>query len=100
MPKAECILCRGAEADTELERIEVWQDSHWRLTVSLSPEVAGFARSFRRYLATCSHEPQRSKDPVSGIGLWPVDVASPSEARQMLGPEAATGWRFNRSRQF
>ena len=43
MPKAECILCRGAEADTELERIEVWQDSHWRLTVSLSSEVAGFA---------------------------------------------------------
>ena len=43
MPKVECILCRGAEADTELERIEVWQDSHWRLTVSLSSEVAGFA---------------------------------------------------------
>src|SRR5688572_16753048 len=43
MLKVECILCRGAEADTELERTEVWQDSHWRLTVSLSAEIAGFA---------------------------------------------------------
>lgn len=43
MPKVECIMCRGAEADTELERVEVWRNSHWRLTVSLSSEVLGFA---------------------------------------------------------
>lgn len=43
MSKVECIFCRGAEADAELERVEVWQDAHWRLTVSLSSEVAGFA---------------------------------------------------------
>ncbi|MBI2256822.1 MAG: hypothetical protein HYU58_19530 [Proteobacteria bacterium] len=36
-------MCRGAAADDELERIEVWQDAHWRLTVSLSSEIAGFA---------------------------------------------------------
>jgi diadenosine tetraphosphate (Ap4A) HIT family hydrolase len=36
-------MCRGAEADPELKRVEVWQDSHWRLTVSLSSEVVGFA---------------------------------------------------------
>ncbi len=40
---SECPFCRGADADAELERIEVWQDFHWRLTVSLSAEVAGFA---------------------------------------------------------
>jgi diadenosine tetraphosphate (Ap4A) HIT family hydrolase len=43
MPETDCIFCRGAGADAELERVEVWQDSHWRLTVSLSSEVAGFA---------------------------------------------------------
>lgn len=43
MSQVKCILCRGAEADLELERIEVWQDSYWRLTVSLSSEVEGFA---------------------------------------------------------
>jgi diadenosine tetraphosphate (Ap4A) HIT family hydrolase len=43
MSEGECILCRGAAADTELDRVEVWQDIHWRLTVSLAAEVAGFA---------------------------------------------------------
>jgi diadenosine tetraphosphate (Ap4A) HIT family hydrolase len=43
MTTSDCPMCRGAAADEELERIEVWQDAHWRLTVSLSSEVAGFA---------------------------------------------------------
>ena len=43
MAEVDCPFCRGAEGDAELERIEVWADSHWRLTVSLSAEVAGFA---------------------------------------------------------
>ena len=43
MTTSDCPMCRGAAADEELERIEVWHDAHWRLTVSLSSEVAGFA---------------------------------------------------------
>ena len=43
MTTSGCPMCRAAAADEELERIEVWQDAHWRLTVSLSSEVAGFA---------------------------------------------------------
>jgi diadenosine tetraphosphate (Ap4A) HIT family hydrolase len=43
MTTSDCPMCRGAAADEELERIEVWQDAHWRLTVSVSSEVAGFA---------------------------------------------------------
>jgi diadenosine tetraphosphate (Ap4A) HIT family hydrolase len=43
MTTSDCPMCRGAAADEELERIEAWQDAHWRLTVSLSSEVAGFA---------------------------------------------------------
>lgn len=39
----DCPMCRGAAGDEALERVEVWQDSHWRLTVSLAAEVAGFA---------------------------------------------------------
>lgn len=39
----DCPMCRGVAADHELERIQVWDDAHWRLTVSLSSEVAGFA---------------------------------------------------------
>jgi diadenosine tetraphosphate (Ap4A) HIT family hydrolase len=36
-------MCRGAAADEELERIEVWEDALWRLTVSVASEVPGFA---------------------------------------------------------
>lgn len=43
MATSECPMCRGTAGDEELERIEVWQDAHWRLAVSLSSEVAGFA---------------------------------------------------------
>jgi diadenosine tetraphosphate (Ap4A) HIT family hydrolase len=43
MTTPNCPMCRGAAADQELERIEVWQDALWRLTVSLAAEVPGFA---------------------------------------------------------
>lgn len=43
MENSDCILCRGQKADSELDRIEVWQDEHWRLTVALVSEVMGFA---------------------------------------------------------
>ncbi len=43
MPSNNCPMCRGGAADEELERVEVWADAHWRLTVSLSAEVPGFA---------------------------------------------------------
>jgi len=43
MTEAECPMCRGAAADPELDRIQVWEDDHWRLTVALAAEVSGFA---------------------------------------------------------
>jgi diadenosine tetraphosphate (Ap4A) HIT family hydrolase len=36
-------MCRGAAADDEFGRIQVWEDRLWRLTVSLAAEVPGFA---------------------------------------------------------
>lgn len=43
MPHLDCILCRGAEADVELDRIQVWENDLWRLTVSLASETLGFS---------------------------------------------------------
>jgi diadenosine tetraphosphate (Ap4A) HIT family hydrolase len=43
MTTSDCPMCRGAAADEELERIQVWDDALWRLTVSLATEVLGFA---------------------------------------------------------
>ncbi len=39
----DCLICRGADGDAEFERFQVWEDRHWRLTISLSAEVPGFA---------------------------------------------------------
>jgi diadenosine tetraphosphate (Ap4A) HIT family hydrolase len=50
-----CPLCRGPAADAELDRVEVWSDPLWRLTVSLVAEVAGFAYlEPRRHIADLS----------------------------------------------
>jgi diadenosine tetraphosphate (Ap4A) HIT family hydrolase len=37
------VLCLGAAGDAELQRIQVWEDALWRLTLSLEAEVPGFA---------------------------------------------------------
>lgn len=41
-PASDCTLCRGTDGDSELNRVEVWRDELWRLTMSLKSEVAGF----------------------------------------------------------
>jgi diadenosine tetraphosphate (Ap4A) HIT family hydrolase len=43
MTISDCPMCRGSAADEELERVQVWEDGLWRLTISLASEVPGFA---------------------------------------------------------
>lgn len=38
-----CIICAGRQGDAALNRLEVWRDDLWRLTLSLDAEVLGFA---------------------------------------------------------
>jgi diadenosine tetraphosphate (Ap4A) HIT family hydrolase len=38
-----CVLCRGAEGDSELDRVLVWEDDRWRLTTSRRASVVGFS---------------------------------------------------------
>jgi diadenosine tetraphosphate (Ap4A) HIT family hydrolase len=47
----DCAICAGT-LDAAFERTPVWEDALWRLTVSLSAEVAGFA-----YLEPKRHVP-------------------------------------------
>jgi diadenosine tetraphosphate (Ap4A) HIT family hydrolase len=74
-------MCRGAAADRELERIEVWQDAHWRLTVSLSSEVAGFA-----YL-----EPKRHIRYITELDGPEAATFGPAMARSTKALKEATG---------
>ena len=41
--QSDCVMCRRSEGDAELERIQVWENDYWRLTMSLGAEVLGFS---------------------------------------------------------
>ena len=48
----DCALCRGPEGDPELDRVEVWRDAHWRLSMARRGSTLGFA-----YLEPIRHIP-------------------------------------------
>ena len=52
MTDADCALCRGLQADPELDRVEVWRDELWRLTMARSGTVLAFG-----YLEPIRHIP-------------------------------------------
>jgi diadenosine tetraphosphate (Ap4A) HIT family hydrolase len=39
----DCVICLGLAGDLGLNRLQVWEDELWRLTISLEAEVLGFA---------------------------------------------------------
>jgi diadenosine tetraphosphate (Ap4A) HIT family hydrolase len=41
--RGDCALCRGAEADPELSRVQVWEDDLWRLTMSVDSYTPAFS---------------------------------------------------------
>ncbi len=43
MASEDCLLCRGAEGDPELGRVQVWENEHWRLTIAVGGQVPGFS---------------------------------------------------------
>ena len=52
MTTSECAICAGPERDAELDRVEVWRDDHWRLSMSLHTATIGFG-----YLEPLRHIP-------------------------------------------
>ncbi len=48
----DCILCKGTDGDAVLGRVQVWEDSLWRLTTCLEGEVLGLS-----YLEPKRHVP-------------------------------------------
>lgn len=90
MTTSDCPMCRGAAADEELERIEVWQDAHWRLTVSLSSEVAGFA-----YLEPKRHIRYVTElDGPEAATFGPALARSTSALKEAAGAEVAYVYIF------
>ncbi len=48
----DCAICAGSEGDGELDRVEVWRDDLWRLSMSQHGPSLGFA-----YLEPLRHIP-------------------------------------------
>jgi diadenosine tetraphosphate (Ap4A) HIT family hydrolase len=49
---AGCAICAGPARDAELDRLEVWRDDHWRLSMSRHTATLGFG-----YLEPLRHIP-------------------------------------------
>ncbi len=49
---ADCAICAGPAGDPELDRVEVWRDDHWRLSMSRHGPTLGFG-----YLEPLRHIP-------------------------------------------
>jgi diadenosine tetraphosphate (Ap4A) HIT family hydrolase len=52
MTDSDCAICRGPDGDSELDRVEVWRDDLWRLSMSRSGSTLGFS-----YLEPMRHIP-------------------------------------------
>ncbi len=83
---SDCILCRGAAADPEIERVEVWCDDLWRLTTAFSDAevIAGMSylepRRHIRYVDELDGTEAETFGPVLGR----VTKALKSETRAEL----------------
>lgn len=79
----DCLLCRADAADAEFDRIRVWEDELWRLTVSLSAEVPGFA-----YLEPKRHVPYLTDlDGAEAASFGPVLARCTRILREATGAE-------------
>lgn len=78
-----CVLCRGAAADAELDRVQVWEDALWRLTTSAGPGnvTAGFS-----YLEPKRHIPSiADMDGDEAATFGPVLARCASALRDAVG---------------
>ena len=82
-PANPCPLCRGT-ADAEFDRILVWDDALWRLTVSLAAEVPGFA-----YL-----EPKRHVPHITDLDGEEATTFGPTLAQCCRALREASGAEF------
>lgn len=85
-----CVVCAGAAGDATFDRVQVWEDALWRLTVSLSAEVAGFA-----YLEPKRHVPYVTDlDGAEAASFGPVLARCSRILREVTGAEVVYVYIF------
>jgi diadenosine tetraphosphate (Ap4A) HIT family hydrolase len=77
----DCAICRGPDGDPELDRIEVWRDAHWRLSMSRHTATLGFA-----YLEPLRHIPYLADlDGPEAATFGPVIARASAALREASG---------------
>lgn len=85
-----CVLCRGADADPELMRTEVWSDELWRLTTATEAEVPGFS-----YLEPRRHVPYVTElDGPEAATFGPVLARVTAALKEAAGAEVVYVYVF------
>lgn len=88
--QADCVICAGSAGDSEWDRVQVWEDALWRLTVSLSAEVPGFA-----YLEPKRHVPYVTDlDGAEAASFGPVLARCTRILREATGAEVVYVYIF------
>jgi diadenosine tetraphosphate (Ap4A) HIT family hydrolase len=78
-----CVLCAGVAGDTELFRVQVWEDALWRLSTTLFGAVPGFS-----YLEPKRHVPHiEDLDGLEAETLGPVLAHMTRELKFATGAE-------------
>lgn len=77
----DCAICAGPERDPELDRIEVWRDDHWRLSLSRHSATRGFG-----YLEPIRHIPYLADlDGPEAASFGPAIARASAALRQASG---------------
>src|SRR5688572_15263497 len=90
MTDADCAICRGPDGDDELDRVEVWRDDLWRLSMSRHGPTVGFA-----YLEPMRHIPSLADlDGPEAAAFGPVIARASSALRRASGAELVYAYVF------
>ena len=90
MSESDCAICRGPDGDDELDRVEVWRDDLWRLSMSRHGPTMGFA-----YLEPMRHIPFLADldGPEAGT-FGPAIARASSVLREATGAELVYAYVF------
>jgi diadenosine tetraphosphate (Ap4A) HIT family hydrolase len=86
----ECALCRGTDNDAELDRVEVWRDALWRLSMSRHSPTLDFG-----YLEPIRHIPYLADlDGPEAATFGPTIARASAALRQATGARMVYAYVF------
>lgn len=90
---SNCLMCRGAGADPDLARVQVWEDENWRMTTATVGEAPGFSFLEPKRHIRYVHE----LDGVEAETFGPVLSACTRSVKEATGAELVYVYVFGGS---